>query len=101
MGSISRERPEEPTEDIERSNEIFFRCECAGEGILLTQEKEDQEINFALFGYGVGYNPKPSLIERIKYAWYHIKTGKKYNDCIVMHYDKAKKVGEWLIDNSK
>ena len=81
--------------------EIFFKCDCGGEGLLLTHDNEDKEIYFALYGYGVGYNPKPSLLERFKYAWYHLKTGKKYADCIVMKYDKAKKAGEWLIKNSK
>ena len=78
----------------------FFSCDCGAEGLLLTQEKEDKEIYFALYGYGVGYNPKPSFWERIKYSWYHIKTGKKYVDCLIMDYDKAKEVGQWLINNT-
>lgn len=73
-------------------SERFFTCDCKGEGLLLTKDEEDKSIYFALYGYGVGYKPKPSLWDRIKYAWYHIKTGKKYADCITMDYQKANEV---------
>jgi len=82
-------------------SERFFSCDCKGEGLLLTKDEEDKRIYFALYGYGVGYNPKPSLIDRIKYAWYHIKTGKKYADCIIMDYEKAKEVSGWLDSNAR
>ena len=82
-------------------SERFFSCDCKGEGLLLTKDEEDKSIYFALYGYGVGHNPKPSLIDRIKYAWYHIKTGKKYADCIIMDYEKAKEVSGWLDSNAR
>jgi len=82
------------------SNEHFFSCDCKGEGLLLTKDDEGENIYFALYGYGVGYRPKPSLWERIKYAWYHIKTGKKYADCLVMDYNKALEVSKWLHSNA-
>jgi hypothetical protein len=82
-------------------SERFFSCDCEGEGLLLTKDEEDKSIYFALYGYGVGYNPKPSMIDRIKYAWYHIKTGKKYADSIIMDYEKAKEVSGWLDSNAR
>lgn len=85
-------------EDIK---EQFFKCECESDGLLLTNDEEEHRINFALYGYGVGYNPKPSLWSRIKYALYHIRTGKMYADSIIMDYEKARKVSEWIDLNTK
>jgi hypothetical protein len=67
----------------------------------LTKDDGDKSIYFTLYGYEVGYSPKPSLIDRIKYAWYHIKTGKKYADCIIMDFEKAKDVSSWLDSNAR
>lgn len=79
--------------------EQFFTCDRGTDGILLTSVKEHKEIHFALFGYAVPYNTKPSLIERVRYAIYHIRTGKKHTDSIIMNHNKAKELAKWINSN--
>ena len=79
-----------------------FSCKCSSEGILLTKfvDDKDKEIYMAIYTLGQ-FNSKPTFIERIKYGWYHLKTGKKYEDQIILTYDKAQEIGKWLIENTK
>ena len=66
----------------------FFECECGGEGILVSVDKELDEVLFSLFTYG-HVNEKPSFWSRLRYAFWHIKTGKKYADCVTMQGERA------------
>ena len=77
-------------------------CDCGNECILFTKfvNDEDKEIYIAIYTFGE-INPKPSIWQRLKYCWYHIKTGKKYEDQIILTFDKAQDVGKWLIENAK
>ena len=82
-------------------NHHFFPCECGGEGLLCTRfsSENEKEIYLAIYKYGQFQN-KPNIWKRLKYCWYHLKTGKKYEDQIIFNFDKAKEVGKWLIKNS-
>jgi len=82
--------------------EKHVSCKCSAECLLFTKfiNDEDKEIYIAIYTIGQ-YNPKPSIWERIKYCLYHLKTGKKYEDQIILTYDKAQEVGKWLIENAK
>ena len=68
----------------------FIECECMGEGMLIADDPKCKLIYLTMFGYGVSYRPKPSLLERIKHAFDHLRTGKYYDDELVLTYDKAK-----------
>lgn len=80
----------------------FFLCECSGEAMLFTKFDDDdfKEIYVAIYTIGQ-FNPKPSIFERLKYCWYHLKTGKKYEDQIILSFDKAQEIGNWLVNNAK
>lgn len=78
--------------------EKFFSCDCHGEGILVGIDDKEKEVDMAFFSHGE-IKSKPSLWERIKYAWYHIRTGKKYQDQVVLNYRKAKELEEFLKQN--
>jgi len=79
--------------------EQFFTCECNSHGILITKFEDniDKEIYLAIYSYGQ-YNKKPNLLNRLKYCWYHLTSGKKFEDQIVLNFDKAKEIGNFLID---
>ncbi len=76
----------------------FFTCDCGGEGLLISKSEhfEHSEILLAMFRYG-HFCKKPNLFQRIKYAWYHIHTGKKHADDIILSFTMAKLLGEYLI----
>jgi hypothetical protein len=82
--------------------EQFFPCDCRTEGLMCSKIIDDDEksIYLAMYRFGT-YNEKPSIIERLKFCWWHLNTGSYYNDQIILTYDKAKKIGNWLIENSK
>ena len=78
-----------------KEKNLFIPCSCLGEGILIThfEDEIDKEFYLAMFR---SYNLNPSIKERIKYAWYHLRTGKKYNDQICMEYHQAGKLISFL-----
>ena len=80
--------------------EKFFLCECSTEVMLITKWTDENEIYLSMFSYGF-VHPKPNFWQRLKYAFWHIKTGKKYADSIVLSLEKAKEIGELLIKFSK
>jgi hypothetical protein len=82
-------------------NEAFFLCECSTEALLLTRfvGDMDKEIYLSIYSYGQ-YRKKPGLLQRLKYCWHHLKTGKKYEDQIILSFDKAKEIADWLIKNT-
>ncbi len=83
---------------------IFVNCECGCSGLLITEDLEfygdkneqvRQEFRIALYTHGEkGINP--SLWNRIKYAWWHLKTGKKWNDCVIISDDNAMELIKFL-----
>ena len=81
--------------------EKFFLCECSLEGLLISNfNDEDKQIYLAMFSYGT--RPyKRSVWERLKYAWWHIRTGEIYKDELVLSYEKANEIGKFLVDNTK
>ena len=79
--------------------EKVLLCDCGSEMLLCNRDEEYQQIYVAIYSYGQ-YRKKPGLWERIKYCWYHLRTGKKYEDQMIFTFEKAKELGEWLINNS-
>lgn len=94
-------------EDLKEINKIelieqFFKCDCGTEGIMCSKFVDDDENNIYLSMYSFGsYHKKPSFFERIKFCWWHLNTGRYYADQIVLTYDEAKRIGNWLTENSK
>ena len=88
-------------------NSKYIICDCGaeilhllyeeGEIIESTDRKYDDEIYLSLFR--MGYSKKPSLVERIKYAWYHLTTGKAHEDQMILTIDEASKLKNWLDKN--
>lgn len=87
------------------TNEKFLLCNCYGEGLLVIHETYetlvgdemkifDKEFHFAVFR---NYTFKPNMWERLKYAWYHLRTGKVYEDQIILDYGKSKQLADFLV----
>lgn len=73
----------------------FLLCSCSDEALLLSVDDKYKEISFALYKSGQ-FNTKPSLWQRVKYCWYHLRTGKKYEDQVSISFDKAKDMVTWV-----
>lgn len=87
--------------DIQKNNELIIRCEC-GTDILMVHEWREkysdvqrQTFDLAMFSYGQ-YQNKPSFIERLKYCWRHLRTGKIFSDEIIMTPKDAKKLADFI-----
>lgn len=81
----------------------YFSCECETEGILLSKfidDLEENDIYLSIFRIGQ-FTLKPTILNRLKYCWYHLTTGKKHEDQVILSFENAQKIGEWLINNSK
>lgn len=73
----------------------FFECSCENE--VLRVEKSPEYVEFAMYEHGSYVNHSQSFWARLKYAWWHIRTGKIYTDCMLIMPDKAKELGKFLI----
>ncbi len=84
------------------NKECFFTCECGGEILLVTrfEDEYDKEVYLSIYKYGL-FSRKPNFLQRLKYCWYHLITGKKFEDEMILNFDKAKDLGKWLIENTK
>ncbi len=79
----------------------YYACDCASEIILLSNDKKDKYINFAIFSYGKYYNDILSFKERLRYIWNILRTGKPYKDEIILNYSTAKELGKDLLKLTK
>jgi len=85
-------------------DEHFTLCECSAEGILLSHldwgDEDNKELKFPsefTFAMFRSYNgDKNSLWERIKYAAWHMWTGKVYKDQITFRYNKAREMIDFM-----
>lgn len=73
--------------------EKFILCDCGSEALLLSQW--DDEIVLSIYTSGQ-FSHKPNLMNRLRYCWYHLKTGKKYEDQVVLTTDSAMELSYWL-----
>lgn len=94
---------------MKEQDEKFLLCSCGSDGMLITHIEYEtmkesgmevfaKEFEFAIFR---NYTYKPNLWERIKYAWYHLRTGKKHEDQIILDYDNAGMLISFLIKKMK
>jgi hypothetical protein len=56
------------------------------------------EVNLAIFR---NYTYKNGLWCRIKYAWWHLKTGQKHKDQMCLSFEKARKLAEFINETTK
>jgi hypothetical protein len=82
-------------------NEKLLLCDCENEVLLLKRFVNDdyKKIYLSIYTFGQ-FKKKPNIWMRLKYCWYHLKSGKKYEDQIILDFEKAKQVGEWLSLNT-
>lgn len=78
----------------------FILCECRGEGMLVSHLNEDsyKEFDIAIFR---DYEYSNNLWKRIKYAAWHLWTGRKHFDQLVMSYEKAEELIEFMNNRMK
>lgn len=81
-----------------KDNAKWFVCECSGEAIRVEKiEDEDfpNEYWFAIYSIG---NYKPSLLNRIKWAWRVLIKGEVHEDQVSFSEDTARELRDYLND---
>jgi len=74
----------------------FFTCSCYSEGLLITSYPEDNPIEFEL-GIFKNYTDNPSWWSRIKYAFWHLRTGRKHLDSMILDEDTTTDLIKYLV----
>lgn len=71
--------------------EEFIICSCSTEGLYLVKYKGEQELYLSIFNRGL--NPKKlTLWNKLRYIWNIIKTGKPFNDEMILNTESIKKL---------
>jgi hypothetical protein len=77
-----------------------FICQCKEDILYVGKDYPitPEFVNLSIFSFG-HFRSKPNLWQRLKFCWFHIKTGEIYKDDIILSSEQAKELGEWLINN--
>jgi hypothetical protein len=87
-------------------NKLVLECDCGGEILICNEETinnpdgsfHSREFSLAFYTYGT-YIDRPNMWQRIKYAWYHLKTGKIYGDYVILNENKADILATFIKNN--
>ena len=78
--------------------EKFIKCDCHGEGMLITKFDGEEEMYFSYWRQGV--NPiKLSWWMRLKLCWMVLTKGNVYDDQVVLNKEKAIELASWVLLN--
>jgi len=94
-----------------KEEKLYLECNCMHEILSITVLEDEpikkhpeaiieKEISLAIFHFGE-FIDKPSFWSRIKYCWYHLRTGKKYDDQLILNESAAKKLIKFLDESLK
>jgi len=71
--------------------EEFIVCSCSTEGLYIVKYKNEQELYFSIFNRGL--NPKKmSFLTKLRYIYNLLKTGKPFNDEMILDQNSIKKL---------
>lgn len=79
----------------EKNRSIFIQCQCYGEGISVDYDADDNYYYFAYWSRGLT-NRCLGWKEKIRHCWNIIKTGKPFNDEVILNQEDVIKLAEFL-----
>ena len=75
--------------------EKFFKCDCFGEGILLTKFPDESQFYFSYWKEGI--TPlKFSWWMRLKLCYLVLFKGSHYGDQVILGKEEAEKLSTWV-----
>ena len=75
--------------------EKFIKCDCWGEGILVTKYDDEEEMYFSYWREGI--NPiKLSWWMRLKLCYLALFKGNYYDDQVILNNEKAMELALWI-----
>lgn len=85
---------------MKADKEKFIKCDCHGEGMLIT--KFHDEPNFYFSYWRIGLDPvKLSFWMRLKLCYLALFKGQYYDDEIILNNESAKELADWLNENNE
>lgn len=78
-----------------KDSEIFFKCDCHGEGMFVTRFEDEEEFYFSYWAQGLCPR-NMTLRQRIRLCWKVLWTGEAFEDEIILHKDKAGEMAVWI-----
>ena len=85
-------------------NKLVLFCECNCEALVITKDEyvnqEFPTFDLAFYSQGI-YKEKTSILDRFKFCWKYLKTGKLYNDYLILNKEEAKRLNDYLTENLK
>lgn len=92
---ISKDSDKTTSENNLVTKQLFIQCDCSSEGILLTHYDDEPNIYLAIYSEGQ-FIKKPSLWRKLKYCINYLRTSKIYEDQIILSFEKAKELKNWI-----
>lgn len=80
--------------------ERLVTCECHVEGIHLTRFKDDPDLYLSMWEARY-YNGKPDWRTRLRHIWRIIRTGRPFDDELVLGPEATRQVLGFLLDAPK
>lgn len=82
------------------TKELLISCECKGEIMSFISFPEDGDIYVSLYSHYY-VNNNLNLMQRLKYVWNVLITGKVHTDQIILSKENAKTIADWIKNNVK
>lgn len=86
-----------------KNKEIFLVCDCGACVLRIIKNqwcnKDEPYFDLSMYSYGININRSKSLRDRIRVAWHILKTGKVFDDEIILNPEEAEKVYQYLKEN--
>lgn len=73
--------------------ELFLKCSCGSEVLNLELDPHDGMYCLAIYEFA---STKLSWFQRLRYCWKTLKTGKPFNDNMMLHHTHIEKLQEYL-----
>lgn len=74
----------------------FLVCECGQEALIIEWFTDEEQIYLSFFERGLYSQNKLSFLQRIRYCWKTLITGKPFADCMILDKQNTSKLIEVL-----
>lgn len=81
--------------EMKNDKSIFVKCQCYSEGMSIDYDAQDDQYYFAYWKQGMT-NQALGWKEKIRHCWNIIKTGKPFNDEVIINQEDANKLSDFL-----
>jgi hypothetical protein len=76
--------------------DLFLKCDCYGEGVLIAEEDLAGGVELSFWVQGMGDPTRLSFSQKLHWCWYMIRKGRPYGDMVLLKREKVQQLHDFL-----